>query len=77
MVPKNPATRARINRNGSHSSGPEISCDTGFDSCFRRGSFSGSSHNSDLKMDIPVATLPGTWPYKVSAGIGRPGASIL
>ena len=29
MVPKNPATRARINRNGSHSSGSEISCDTG------------------------------------------------
>ena len=27
MVPKNPATRARINRNGSHSSGSEISCD--------------------------------------------------
>ena len=24
MVPKNPATRARINRNGSHSSGSEI-----------------------------------------------------
>ena len=29
VVPKNPATRARINRNGSHSSGSEISCDTG------------------------------------------------
>ena len=28
MVPKNPATRPRINRNGSHSSGSEISCDT-------------------------------------------------
>ena len=31
MVPKNPATRARINRNGSDSSGSEISCDTGPD----------------------------------------------
>ena len=29
MVPKNPATRARINGNGSHSSGSQISCDTG------------------------------------------------
>ena len=29
MVPKNPATRARINRNGSYCSGSEISCDTG------------------------------------------------
>ena len=29
MVPKNLATRARINRYGSHSSGSEISCDTG------------------------------------------------
>ena len=29
MVPQNPATRARIDRNGSHSSGSEISCDTG------------------------------------------------
>ena len=30
MVPKYPAARARINRNGSDSSGSEISCDTGF-----------------------------------------------
>ena len=29
MVPKYPAARARINRNGSDSSGSEISCDTG------------------------------------------------
>ena len=32
MVPKYPAARARINRNGSDSSGSEISCDTGRDS---------------------------------------------
>ena len=31
MVPKYPAARARINRNGSDSSGSEISCDTGTD----------------------------------------------
>ena len=36
MVPKNPATKARINRNGSHSSGSEISCDTGVHLVFVR-----------------------------------------
>ena len=30
----------------------------GFDSRFRCGCFSGSSHTSDLKIDAPVATLP-------------------
>ena len=39
--------------------------------------FSGSSHTSDLKIDTPVATLPGAWRYRVSAGTGRPGVSIL
>ena len=39
--------------------------------------FSGSSHTSDLKIGIPVATLPGAWRYRVSAGTGRPGVSIL
>ena len=32
---------------------------------------------SDLKMDTPVATLPGAWRYRVSAGTGWPGVSIL
>ena len=41
------------------------------------GIFSGSSHISDLKIGTPVATLPGTWRYRVSAGTGRPGVSIL
>ena len=41
------------------------------------GIFSGSSHTSDLKIGTPVATLPGAWCYKVSAGTGRPGVSIL
>ena len=41
------------------------------------GIFSGSSHTSDLKIDTPVATLPGAWRYRVSAGIGRPGVSTL
>ena len=38
--------------------------------------FSGSSHTSDLKIGTPVATLPGAWHYRVSAGTGRPGVSV-
>ena len=41
------------------------------------GIFSGSSHTSDSNIGTPVATLPGAWRYKVSAGTGRPGVSIL
>ena len=41
------------------------------------GIFSGSSHTSDLNTGTPVATLPGAWRYRVSAGTGRPGVSIL
>ena len=41
------------------------------------GIFSGSSHTSDLKIGTPVATLPGAWRYRVSAGTGRLGVSIL
>ena len=50
--------------------------DPGFESRLGRD-FSGSSHTSDLKIDTPVATLPGAWRYRVSAGTGRPGVSIL
>ena len=48
----------------------------GFESRLRRD-FSGSSHISDLKIDTPVATLPGAWRYRVSAGTSRPSVSIL
>ena len=41
------------------------------------GIFPGSSHTSDLRIGTPVATLPGAWRYRVSAGTGRPGVSIL
>ena len=41
------------------------------------GIFPGSSHTSDLKIGTPVATLPGAWRYRVSAGTGWPGVSIL
>ena len=40
------------------------------------GIFPGSSHNSDLNIGTPVATLPGAWCYRVSAGTGWPGVSI-
>ena len=39
--------------------------------------FSGSSHTSDSKIGTPVATLPGAWRYRISAGTGQPGVSIL
>ena len=50
--------------------------DPGFESRLRRD-FSGSSHTSDLKVGTPLATLPGAWRYRVSAGTGLPGVSIL
>ena len=50
--------------------------DPGFESRLRRD-FSGSSHTSDFKTGTPVATLPGAWRYRISAGTGRPGVSIL
>ena len=41
------------------------------------GIFLGSSHTSDLKIGTPVTTLPGAWCYRVNAGTGQPGVSIL
>ena len=48
----------------------------GLESC-RRWDFSGSSHISDLNIGTPLATLPDGWHYRVSAGTGWPGVSIL
>ena len=50
--------------------------DPGFVSRLRRD-FSGSSRTSDLKTGTPVATLPGAWCHRVSAGTGLPGVDIL
>ena len=50
--------------------------DPGFESRLPR-IFSGSSHTSDFKIGTPVATLPGVLRYRVSAGTGPPGVSIL
>ena len=50
--------------------------DTGFKSLFR-WDYSGSSHTCDLKIGTPVATLPGTLHYRVSAWSGWPDVSIL
>ena len=44
--------------------------DLGFDSLLGGGEFSRSSHYSDLQIGTPVATLPGTWQYRVSAETG-------
>ena len=41
------------------------------------GIFSGSSHTSDFKIGTPMPILPGAWRYRVSAGTGRPGVSVL
>ena len=49
--------------------------DPGFESRLRRD-FSESSYINDLKFGTPVATLPGAWRYRVSAGTGWPGVSI-
>ena len=43
----------------------------------RIGIFPGLSHTSDFKIGTPVATLLGAWRYRVSAGTGWPGVSIL
>ena len=48
----------------------------GFESRLRRDIF-GSSHTSDFKIGTSVTTLPGDWHYRVSAGTGRPGVSVL
>ena len=50
--------------------------DPGFESVCD-GIFPGSSHTSDLNIGIPVATLPGTWHFRVSAETGPSGVSIL
>ena len=51
--------------------------DPGFDSCLCHGAFSWSSHTSDLCIGTPVVTLPGIRCYRVSAGTGWSGVSIL
>ena len=51
--------------------------DPRFEARFLCRDFSGSSHTSDSKLGTPVATLPNAWCYRVSAGTGWPGVSIL
>ena len=43
----------------------------------RRRDFSELSHTSDLNIGTPLAILAGAWLYRVSAGTGRPGVSML
>ena len=51
--------------------------DLELDSRLHPENYSGSSHTKDLKIGTPVATLPGAWCCRVSAGTGWPGVSIL
>ena len=51
--------------------------DQEFDSHLCCGDFSRSSHTSDLEIETRVTTLPSAWHYKVSAGTGQPGVSVL
>ena len=48
----------------------------GFDSRLRRD-LSGSSYASGLEIGAPVATLPGSWLYKVGTGTCWSAVSIL
>ena len=48
-----------------------------FKSCFHHGSFSRSSHTSNLKIGTPVVILPSACHYRVSAGTGWLGVSIV
>ena len=58
-------------------SGASRAEDPRFDSRLHRGDFAGSSQTSDLKIGTPVATLPGAWRYRVSAGTGWLCVSIM
>ena len=49
----------------------------GFDSHFCHGSFSMSSHTSDLNIGFTLATLAEAWPLRISVVTDRPGVSIL
>ena len=55
----------------------ELGSITAFAGKRERGEGSESSRTSDLKIGTPVTTLPDAWRYRVSAGIGWPGVSIL
>ena len=50
--------------------------DPWFETHLRRD-FSGWSPTSDSKIGTPVATLPGAWHYRASAGTDWPGVSML
>ena len=78
MVPQNPATRARINRNGSHSSGSEISYDTGSLTLDAQAFLLGSNptirrvHNTPIPNPAYPPLLPSLSP---AVGAGRLGQS--
>ena len=69
---EDPGFESRLRRNfsGSPSGTPS------FNSCLHLD-FSQSSHTSNFKIGTPVATLPGAWCERGSAGTGWPSVSIL
>ena len=60
-----------VKTSGSKAEDPE------FDSRLRRDFFPRIESYQLLKTGTPVASLQGAWRYRVSAGTGRPGVSIL
>ena len=51
--------------------------DLELDFCLRCGDYSGMSHTSALNIGSPVVTLSDAWCFRVNAGTGWPGISIL
>ena len=60
-----------VKASASRASGP------GSITTFSVGIFWGSSYTSDFNIGTLVATLPGDWYQRVSAGTGWPDVSIL
>ena len=66
-----------VGDDGDHLVGPLVKAFRGsFPTC-AVGILSGSNHTTDVTIGTPVATLPGAWRYRVSAGTGWPGVSIV
>ena len=63
MLGTDPVTASVVKVSASRAEDPR------FESLLRQD-FSGLSHTSDFKIGTPVATLPGAWCYRVSAGTG-------
>ena len=52
-------------------------CDRSFNPTIKVVTFRLRGYRRELKLGTPVVTLPGAWPYWVSARTGRPGVGML